>query len=227
MKGAEETLRQKSGNDADQAALLAALLRSSGFPTRYVRGTIEFFPGIDKVKNLTGIDDPQKVVVFFQRAGIPFKPVVVGGQIANFQIEHIWVESEIPYSNYRGAVIDDFGKTWLALDTSIKPAGVAWNNPLDIVGLPFNTLRDDYLRSVQTTTPLEFIKSKAGEFLSNSNPGKTYQDLLSTKTVIPDVLKIIPSSLQFQSVAITGEYTALPPRIDAPDNVHRHYPGRR
>lgn len=213
MKGAEETLRQKSGNDADQAALLAALLRSSGFPTRYVRGTIEFFPGIDKVKNLTGIDDPQKVVVFFQRAGIPFKPVVVGGQIANFQIEHIWVESEIPYSNYRGAVIDDFGKTWLALDTSIKPAGVAWNNPLDIVGFPFNTLRDDYLRSVQTTTPLEFIKSKAGEFLSNSNPGKTYQDLLSTKTVIPDVLKIIPSSLQFQSVAITGEYTALPPEL--------------
>lgn len=213
MKGAEETLRQKSGNDADQAALLAALLRSSGFPTRYVRGTIEFFPGIDKVKNLTGIDDPQKVVVFFQRAGIPFKPVVVGGQIANFQIEHIWVESEIPYSNYRGAVIDDFGKTWLALDTSIKPAGVAWNNPLDIVGFPFDTLRDDYLRSVQTTTPLEFIKSKAGEFLSNSNPGKTYQDLLSTKTVIPDVLKIIPSSLQFQSVAITGEYTALPPEL--------------
>ncbi len=47
MKGAEETLRQGSGNDADQATLLVALLRASGYPTRYVRGVIEFFPGID------------------------------------------------------------------------------------------------------------------------------------------------------------------------------------
>ncbi len=47
MKGAEETLRQKSGNDCDQATLFAALLRASGFPTRYVRGTIEFFPDIN------------------------------------------------------------------------------------------------------------------------------------------------------------------------------------
>ncbi len=210
MKGAEETLRQKSGNDADQAALLAALLRSSGFPTRYVRGTIEFFPGIDKVKNLTGIDDPQKIAAFFQRTGIPFKPVTAGGQITNFQIEHIWVESEIPYSNYRGAVIDDFGKTWLALDTSIKPAGVSWNNALDIAGFFVETLRDDYLRSVQTATPLEFIKSKAEEFLGSTYPGKTYQDLLSTKTVVPDVLKILPSGLQFKVVTVTGEYTALP-----------------
>ena len=48
MKGAEETLRQKSGNDCDQATLFAALLRASGFPTRYVRGTIEFFPDIEQ-----------------------------------------------------------------------------------------------------------------------------------------------------------------------------------
>ncbi len=50
MKGAGETLRQKSGNDADQAALLVALLRASNFPARYVRGTIEFFPDLNKAK---------------------------------------------------------------------------------------------------------------------------------------------------------------------------------
>lgn len=38
MKGAEETLRQMSGNDSDQATLLVALFRSAGFPARYVRG---------------------------------------------------------------------------------------------------------------------------------------------------------------------------------------------
>jgi hypothetical protein len=128
QKGAEDTLHQKSGNDCDQAALLTALLRASGFPTRYVRGTIGFFAGgngdpINRVKNLTGIDDPNKIAEFFQKAGIPYNPIIQGGKIANFQIDHIWIESQIPYANYRGAVIDDNGKVWLGLDTSIKVKG--------------------------------------------------------------------------------------------------------
>ncbi|MBI5075028.1 MAG: transglutaminase domain-containing protein [Nitrospirae bacterium] len=118
MKGAEETLRQRSGNDCDQATLLAAMLRASGFPTRYVRGTIEFFPDIQKAKNLTGIEDPLKMAEFFQKAGIPYKPVIQGGKITNLQIEHIWIESRIPYGNYRGTMIDDSDPTWLGLDTS-------------------------------------------------------------------------------------------------------------
>lgn len=210
MKGVEETLRQKSGNDADQAALLVSLMRASGFPSRFVKGTIEFFPGIDKVKNLTGIDDPLKIAAFFQKAGIPFKPVIAGGKIANFQVEHIWVESQIPYSNYRGAVIDDMGKSWLGLDTSIKPPGLAWNAPLEITGFPLDSLRDDYLQAVQTVTPLEFVKARAEEYLAQNNPGKSWHDLLQTKTIIPDILNIIPASLQFKQIAITGEYSELP-----------------
>ena len=136
MKGAEETLRQGSGNDCDQAALLIALLRASGYPSRYVRGTIEFFAGKDepigKVKNLFGIEDPWKTAEFLQKAGIPYKPMIEGGTISNFQVEHIWVESEIPYANYRGAIIDDRGKTWLGLDTSIKVKDYQYNNPADI-----------------------------------------------------------------------------------------------
>lgn len=132
MKGASETLRQKSGNDCDQAALLIALLRASGFPSRYVRGTMEFFPDIGKVKNLTGIEDPWKIAEFFRKAGIPYKPIIAGGKITNLQIEHIWVESQIPYANYRGTVIDEHGKTWLGLDTSIKPKGYTYNTATDI-----------------------------------------------------------------------------------------------
>jgi hypothetical protein len=123
MKGAEETLRQRSGNDADQATLLVALLRAADFPARYIKGTVEFFPDLNKARNLTGLDDPAKIYTFLQKAGIPVKPVIGGGGVTNYQIEHVWVEAFIPYSNYRGAVIDDQGKIWLGLDTSIKPQG--------------------------------------------------------------------------------------------------------
>jgi transglutaminase-like putative cysteine protease len=213
MKGAEETLHQKSGNDADQAALLAALLRASGYPSRFVKGTIEFFPDIDKVKNLTGLTDPMQIAAFFQKAGIAFKPVIAGGGIANFQVEHIWVESRIPYANYRGAVIDDQGKTWLGLDTSVKPQGYTRNTPLDIPADVTAPVRDDYLSANQDKTPLEFLQGKVKDYLDVNRPGKTWQDALSTRTIIPDVLKIIPASLQFKVIAVTGEYTELPAEL--------------
>ncbi len=213
MKGAEETLRQRSGNDADQATLLVALLRAAGFPSRYIKGIIEFFPDIDKAKNLTGLDDPIKIAAFFQKAGIPFIPVIAGGKIDNFRIEHIWVESFIPYSNYRGAVIDDQGKIWLGLDTSIKPPGFKRTNgaglPVDLIA----SIRDDYLASVQQITPLEYIKLKAGEYLAANQPGKDWHDLLDKQAIIPEALKIIPSGLQFPQIAITGEYQTLPDEL--------------
>jgi len=213
MKGAEETLRQKSGNDADQAALLVALLRSAGFPTRYIKGTIEFFPDIDKAKNLAGLGDSAKIYTFLQKAGIPVKPVIAGGAIANFQIEHIWVESFIPYANYRGAVLDDQGKIWLGLDTSIKPLGYTRTNgggvPADIL----STLRDDYLNTVQTVTPLDYLKAKLDASLATTQPDKNWSSLKDSTTLIPNIQKIIPAGLQFPQIAITGEYQALPDEL--------------
>lgn len=78
MKGAEQTLLQKSGNDADQAALLVALLRSSGFPSRYVRGVIGFFPDMGRARQLLGIESNQELAAFFQKTGIPFTIETVG-----------------------------------------------------------------------------------------------------------------------------------------------------
>ncbi|MDH4164771.1 MAG: hypothetical protein OEW15_19090, partial [Nitrospirota bacterium] len=218
MKGAEETLSQKSGNDCDQATLLAALLRASGYPTRYVRGTIEFLPNIDRVKNLTGIDDPMKIAEFFQKAGIPYKPVIAGGGIANFQIEHVWVESQIPYSNYRGAIIDEHGKTWLGLDTSIKVKGYEYGTAKDIFELSavsgkLSALRDEYLSQLQTQTPLEYLKSVIDRELGTENSALTYDDFLRTRSLKPEVMNILPAGMQFKEIRITNEYTTIPEEL--------------
>ncbi len=223
MKGAEETLRQGSGNDCDQAALLTALLRASGFPTRYVRGTIEFFAGrdapIEKIKNLTGIKDPLKIAEFFQKAGIPYKPVITGGQITNFRIEHIWTESQIPYANYRGAIIDEHGKTWLGLDTSIKVTGYEYNEPVDIfseepaISEQLSALRDEYLAAIRVETPIEYIRAFLNSQLATRNPKPSYDDLLTTRKLIPEVMNILPASMQFVQKAITAEYTQIPEEL--------------
>jgi len=120
-----------------------ALLRASGFPTRYVRGVIEFFPDIERAKHLTGIADERELAAFFQRAGIPYTTVIAGGRIAAIRIEHIFVETFMPYANYRGDIIDEHGKVWLALDTSIKVRGYDYNEPLPLPDdLPLAGIRD-------------------------------------------------------------------------------------
>lgn len=224
MKGAEETLHQKSGNDCDQASLLAALLRASGYPTRYVRGTIEFFPDIERAKNLIGIDDPARIAAFFQKAGIPYKPIILGGKIANFQIEHIWVESQIPYANYRGAIIDEHGKVWLGLDTSIKVKGYTYNNPPDILStMSFSTVRDEYLGLLTASTgstpfelnqtPLEYLQSRIDSELQTENSELLYADLMRTRILLPEVMNILPSNTQFTLIKATNEYTSIPDEL--------------
>jgi pimeloyl-ACP methyl ester carboxylesterase len=230
QKGAEETLRQKSGNDCDQALLLSSLLKASGFPTRLVRGNIQFFASDDKpierIKNLIGIDDPAKMAEFFQKAGIPYKPIIAGGKIANFQIEHIWIESLIPMANYRGAIIDEHGKTWIGLDTSIKVKGYEYNQPQDIfenaaLSSQLSAIRDEYLAldlnsqpsTTQPATPLEYLLSSINSELQTQNSPLAYADFLRTRVLIPEVMNILPSSTQFSLIKATNEYTSIPDEL--------------
>jgi hypothetical protein len=205
MKGAEETLRQKSGNDADQAALLIALYRAAGFPARYVRGVIEFFPDLQKIKKQIGVSDTQELLTFFKKAGIPCQPVISGGRLANIQLEHIWVEAQIPYANYRGAVIDELGKTWLGLDTHIKTVEFMESSPQDLPLSPdLAEIRDQYLQLERQETPLEFLRSEIEQ-------GQVvYDDLLLTRNQVAEEQDILPASLQYKQVSITGEYSELP-----------------
>src|SRR3990172_7291475 len=215
MKGARETLRQKSGNDCDQATLLVALLRASGLPARYVRGTIEYFAWrdapIQKIKNLTGIEDPSKIAEMFQKAGIPFQPVITGGKITNIRAKHIWVESEIPYANYRGTLMDGSGKRWLGLDTSVKVKYYQYNNPADIFGQSGGQLRtaeEEYLDKPRTETPVEYLK--AGISALSGQPADSYR---LTRTLPPENMKILPSSMQIEQKVITHEYAEIPDEL--------------
>jgi len=205
MKGATETLHQKSGNDADQAALLVALLRASGYPARFVRGTIELFPTPAGVLAHTGVSDVQSLAGFFQKAGIPWQPVIKGGVMANLQIEHIWVETYISYGTSRGATVGTRDKTWLGLDTQIKLGKVTVKTPAPpppSVDLP--GLRDRYLTADRSESPLEYLRAGV------TGAGVDYENLLHHLAIADQLIQIVPASLPFHLVAVSGEYTTLP-----------------
>ena len=118
MKGAEQTLLECRGNDADTNDLLVNLLRAKGIPARYVRGVIRL--STDQAMNLFGVELPERVEQVLDAAAVPYEPVLEAGGLAGVMKEHIWVEAYLPYSNYRGTSLDDQGKRWVPLDASFE-----------------------------------------------------------------------------------------------------------
>ncbi|MGM0370870.1 MAG: transglutaminase-like domain-containing protein, partial [Bacillota bacterium] len=118
VKGAQQTLWQKSGNDFDQASLLMALYRESDIPTRYVSGTVTV--PIEKIKNWVGIEDAKTALNALSSGGIPTTGLTQGGKIAYAKLEHTWVEAKVSLKDYAGITTEETGKTWVALDPSFK-----------------------------------------------------------------------------------------------------------
>ncbi|HEX6975873.1 MAG TPA: transglutaminase-like domain-containing protein, partial [Vicinamibacterales bacterium] len=89
MKGAQQTLAEKSGNAVDKASLLVALLRASGVPARYVRGVIRLTG--EEARRWTATGSVRGAADVFTRAGIPFAPVRQGGTVSALDVAHTWV----------------------------------------------------------------------------------------------------------------------------------------
>jgi hypothetical protein len=111
LRGAAGALRARNGNDVDQASLLVALLRSSGIPSRYVRGVV--MQPIEELQAELRLASASAVLEALRRAGLAHRPVILGGRIAAVELERTWVSAYVPYVNYRGTVIDFSGKTWI------------------------------------------------------------------------------------------------------------------
>lgn len=137
MKGANETLWQKEGNDMDQASLLIAMYRYCNIPSRYVVGVVKV-PIEDAMNWAGGFTDKNAAVDAFALGGIPITRVYSGGQLTSIKIEHVWVEAWLSMDRYRGAPDGspynlfkrdkqfnfdnpyEAGKMWFQLDASFK-----------------------------------------------------------------------------------------------------------
>ncbi|MEW6006759.1 MAG: transglutaminase-like domain-containing protein, partial [bacterium] len=119
LKGSQQTLWEKAGNDFDLASLLIALYRAANIPARYVYGTVEI--PIEKAMNWVGVKDPYTAAQIFASGGIPSKAITSGGKIVAIRLEHCWSEVYIAYLPYSGAKDWNKGnKMWIPIDSSFK-----------------------------------------------------------------------------------------------------------
>ncbi len=209
MKGAVETLRQKAGNDVDQASLLLALFRASGLAARYVHGVIEL--PIEAAAASLGVADPNSVPAALARAGVAHRPVVRGGRLAAVEVEHTWVEARAPYANYRGAVVDFSGKSWVPLLPAVKTVDVALpTGVLRQMGFSAAGAVTSYLAAPQTLDPLGVVRQQVETYLAGQPGQPSYAAQLGSRAVRPERVGLLPSSPPAVVVAITGEGAVLP-----------------
>ncbi len=109
VKGSQETLDAKAGNDVDLASLLIAMLRSGGTPARYVRRTIKV-PG-DTAPSWVGVRDPLTAARILATGGKKVTVATRQGAVSSLVFDHTWVEANVPEGG---------GKAWKALDPSFK-----------------------------------------------------------------------------------------------------------
>jgi transglutaminase-like putative cysteine protease/uncharacterized membrane protein len=109
LRGARGALWSAAGNAADQASLLIALLRASGVPARYLRGTLST---VNAQTLLASMFPAPSGVGGLAPAGEPAADPVNSAALLNPARSHWWVEAYLP------------GLGWTQLDPSFASASV-------------------------------------------------------------------------------------------------------
>ncbi|WP_313916959.1 DUF6531 domain-containing protein, partial [Tahibacter sp.] len=208
---ADATLRSLSGNDVDQASLLIALLRASRAPARYVHGVVEV--NLDDLAASLGVRG-DKVGLALAAAGIAQRPVVRGGRIAAYAIEHTFVSAHLPMSNYRGSSADRSGRSWIALAPALKPHRfVAASGAFARTQFDANTFIDGHLQQPRNESPLQRLRDQIASALGVQSPPLSYDAMLAQHAVDAPPLELLPASLPMPVLAVTGEFAQLPEQL--------------
>ena len=222
VKGAVGVLRSGAGNDIDQASLLTALLRAAGLNTRYVQGAVEL--PLERVAAELGLPstDSAAVPAALAKAGVAFSPVVRGGRIAAVQVTRTWISAYVPYTNYRGALVDASGKSWIPLDPFHKAVTVTPSTGFFAKNLDAGALATDYLTRSRREPFADFLRQNVQAALAARGTAGSWDAQRATSTTAALVLDILPNSLPYTPAAITHEAADLPASEQASVRIRLH-----
>jgi hypothetical protein len=203
-KGAVQTLKEKTGNEWDQASLLIALYRASGIPARYVVGTVEI--PIDKAMSWLGVEDPRMAGTLLSTQGRPTSLVISGGKITALRTQHVWVRAFVPFLLSRGATPGP-GDMWVDIDPSFK--GQTITKTLTVTGAPTFD-QSTYLSTFRTDSPFEFYRSQLQGFLDANNPGYVPEALAWENEITPERFGVLIGQPPYIIKSVTGTYSEIP-----------------
>ena len=204
LKGAQQTLLERSGNDYDQASLLIALLRAANIPARYATGTIEL--PIDRAMSWLGVKDATTAANIFASGGIPAKAGLSGGKITFIRLEHVWVEAFVNMYPSFGAK-NGSANAWTPIDPSFKEHEL--NTSVDVSKIvKFN--ETDYLRT-QSKLPPSLTYLFALEDYHTANYQGGMHEMFYLKKIKEHEFGILLGTLPYKTVAAGNKFTNIDP----------------
>ncbi|HSN56180.1 MAG TPA: DUF6531 domain-containing protein, partial [Candidatus Sulfomarinibacteraceae bacterium] len=227
LKSPAVVLASGGGNDADQAALLAELLRASGYPARIAWGVVEV--PTSRLLRHFNVADPAALEALLTTVGIAWEPVAVGGQPAAYRIERFWCELWIPYGNFRGLELDGSGETWAVLDPTLESRGPPGaRRVLDEIGLDPEVFLDDYLSGglcgpdllvpSACPDPRTLVETQVDQYLAGINDPESYASLAAAPAAEADELPILAASMPGHVVSVS--WVGLEPPAEWRHRLH-------
>jgi len=227
LKGAEETLSERAGNDFDQASLLVALFRASGVHARYVQGVIQV-PREDLASWLR-IDDPERAADALQRAGIPADVTTNSRGVSGVRLQYTWVRAYVEYASDLGTRFGEptgrrGASSWIDLAPAFKAydfspgrdvAAEIGVDPVSFLSDIKAQARVDEAASSATDVPEPFILDRIEEWsgltraYADAND-RTVDTLFLDRAIVPKELGALPGALPFEVEPGTTELAAIP-----------------
>lgn len=228
LKGPEGTLRSRSGNDYDLAALLVSMLRASGFEARFASSRIALTEtqATGWIGTTSGAA-AQAYVSALEPGWAAAPPSPWQGELARttwdgttLQTEHVWVEARVPMARYRGNAAGGAPATsWISLDPSFKlrqkRPGIAL--PFDgdpgtdpELSLQYTGPGGLYSR-IDPRNPREVFEEQVQGYLARNHPGATLDDVSPNGAILTQAPGVLPAALPYALVdpTIVRRHTQL------------------
>jgi len=213
LKGATLTLLDGSGNDFDQAALMVALLRESGYTTSFVHGVMYNFPE-HFIANWLGVDDDlhvaQRVLSY---GGIPGSIILFNqpGASINASMERVWVKATIDGTEY---VFDPACK-WYEYTEKIDIGAATGYSRSDFLNAAKAgaTITGDYIQNLNDTN----VSDKLAEYTSNlistvhsQYPNSNVREIIGGRRIIEEYISTYSTSLPHADTTVLDVWSEIP-----------------
>ena len=197
LKGATLTLLELSGNDFDQASLMIALLRASGFTAQYVYGqmTIPSYNAGDNydLQHWLGVDANYSVISrVLASGGIP---ATVSTQTT---LDRVWVMATIWGTDYLFDPAFKIYEDTQGIDL-VEAMGYDGAALLSAAGGENGT---DYVRNLNESglqAKLKDYTANLVTFLRANHPNASIEEIIGGREIIPEYLAELPTNLKFSN----------------------------
>ncbi|KQC11411.1 MAG: hypothetical protein APR62_01650 [Smithella sp. SDB] len=201
LKGAELTYLDGSGNDFDQASLMIALLRASGYTAQYVHGQMTI--PVTNLANWLGVDPTSQAAVNSALLSAYIPHTYVSN---SFQLNRVWVQATISGTNY---LFDPAFKTYD--NKSIMPnMGTAMGyNQSDLLSAARSgaTVTADYIMNLNETllrNKLTTYTTNLANYLKSNYPNSEVRDIVGGRSIVKETLTAYSTTLPFSPVITSG-----------------------